>query len=130
LKGAKAMIRVLIQIMILCLFNEAGKWIADFFHIPIPGSIIGMMILFILLITGVFKEKILIEGANFFLKYFSFFFLPLAVSAMSIGPYLSEFGWKLILILLISVFAGFAATSLWVQGFIQIREKKAYDNTN
>ncbi|OIU71932.1 CidA/LrgA family protein [Rossellomorea aquimaris] len=124
------MIRVLIQIMTLCLFNEAGKWIADFFHIPIPGSIIGMMILFLLLFTRVFKEKILIEGANFFLKYFSFFFLPLSISAMALGPYLSEFGWKLILILLLSVLAGFTATSAWVQGFIRIREKKAYDSTH
>ncbi|XXM72640.1 CidA/LrgA family protein [Lysinibacillus sphaericus] len=124
------MIRVIIQIMILCLFNETGKWIADFFHIPIPGSIIGMMMLFSLLLTGVFKEKILIEGANFFLKYFSFFFLPLSVSAMALGPYLSEFGGKLILILLISVLAGLTATSAWTQRFIRIKEKKAYDSTH
>jgi holin-like protein len=124
------MIRVLIQIMILCLFNEAGKWIADFFHIPIPGSIIGMIILFTLLLTGIFKKQILIEGANFFLKYFSFFFLPLSVSAVALGPYLSDFGWELVLILLISVLAGFTATSAWVQGFIQIKEKKANDSTH
>ncbi|MFL8936707.1 CidA/LrgA family protein [Rossellomorea oryzaecorticis] len=124
------MIRLFIQIMILCLFNEAGKWFAAFFHIPIPGSIIGMLILFILLVTGVFKEKLLIEGANFFLKYFSFFFLPLSVSAIALGPYLSSYGWNLILILIISVFAGFAATSSWVQGYIHMREKNLYDSNH
>lgn len=124
------MLQVIIQIFILCMFYEAGKWIAEFFHLPIPGSIIGMLLLFLLLVTGAIKERLLMEGANFFLKYFSFYFLPLSVSAVALGPYLHQYGWRLALILVISVVGGFAATSLSVQGFIQMKEKKSYDRSN
>jgi holin-like protein len=129
IEGSKPL-QVIIQILILCLFFEAGKWIADLLTLPIPGSIIGMLLLFTLLITGTIKEKLLIEGANFFLKYFSFYFLPLSVSAIVLGPYLLKYGWKLVFILVASVFAGFIATSLWVQGFIQMKEKKSYDQSH
>ncbi|MGR3764377.1 CidA/LrgA family protein [Rossellomorea sp. NS-SX7] len=124
------MLQVIIQILILCTFYEAGKWIADFFHLPIPGSIIGMLLLFTLLISGIIKEKVLLEGANFFLKYFSFYFLPLSVSAIALGPYLHQYGWNLVLILVISVIAGFASVTLGVQGIVQIKEKKPNDESH
>ncbi|MCA1053813.1 CidA/LrgA family protein [Rossellomorea aquimaris] len=119
--------KVIIQILILCLLFEAGRWIEKFFHLPIPGSIIGMLILFSLLISGIMKERLLLEGANFFLKYFSFYFLPLSVSAVVLGPFLLQYGWKLILILCVSVLAGFAATSLWVRAYMKVKEGGSYD---
>ena len=120
-------IRITVQIVILCLFYEIGKWCADFFQLPIPGSIIGMLLLFILLITGVVRERLLLEGASFFLKHFSFFFLPLSVSVMVLGPYVLQYGWKLLMILIISALVGFAATSLSAQGLIYFKEKKHHD---
>ncbi|MFC7783971.1 MULTISPECIES: CidA/LrgA family protein [unclassified Rossellomorea] len=120
-------IRVIIQMTILCLFYEVGKWCTDFFHLPIPGSIIGMLFLFLLLFTGVLKERLLLDGSGFFLRHFSFFFLPLSVSAMVLGPYFIEFGWKLVVILVISGMIGFIATSLSAERLIRWKEKRKHD---
>ncbi|MGF3102971.1 CidA/LrgA family protein [Rossellomorea sp. DUT-2] len=120
-------VRIIIQIAILCLFFEIGKWCTDFFHLPIPGSIIGMLFLFLLLLTGVVKERLLMDGTGFFLRHFSFFFLPLSVSAMVLGPYFIEFGWKLIVILVISGITGFVATAISAESLIRLKEKRNHD---
>ncbi|MEI2663203.1 CidA/LrgA family protein [Rossellomorea sp. LJF3] len=122
-------IRVLIQIAILCLFYEAGRWCTAFFHLPIPGSIIGMLLLFLLLVTGVLNERILLDGSGFFLRHFSFFFLPLSVSAIVLGPYIIEYGWKLMVILIVSGGIGFLATSVSAEVFIKWKEKRKYDRS-
>ncbi|MCC5802490.1 CidA/LrgA family protein [Rossellomorea vietnamensis] len=122
-------IRVLIQMVILCLFYEAGKWCTAFFHLPIPGSIIGMLLLFLLLVTGVLNERLLLDGSGFFLRHFSFFFLPLSVSAIVLGPYFIDYGWKLLIILIVSGVIGFLGTSVSAEGFINWKEKRKYDRS-
>ncbi|OXS60108.1 holin-like protein [Bacillus sp. V-88] len=122
-------IRVLIQMAILCLFYEAGKWCTAFFHLPIPGSIIGMLLLFLLLVTGVLNERLLLDGSGFFLRHFSFFFLPLSVSAIVLGPYFIDYGWKLLFILIVSGVFGFLATSVSAEVFIKWKEKRKYDRS-
>jgi holin-like protein len=122
--------RTIIQITILCFFYELGKWCTDFFHLPIPGSVIGMLFLFLLLLTGVVKERLLMDGTGFFLRHFSFFFLPLSVSAMVLGPYFIDFGWKLIVILVISGITGFVATALSAERLIRGKEKRSHDTSH
>ncbi|PFA67027.1 murein hydrolase regulator LrgA [Bacillus sp. AFS015802] len=123
-------IRVIIQVALLCLFYEIGKWCTAFFHLPIPGSIIGMLLLFLLLLTGVMNERLLLEGSGFFLRHFSFFFLPLSVSAIVLGPYFIEYGWKLVTILVVSGVTGFVATAVSAEGFIRWKEKRKYDRAH
>ncbi|MCA1058750.1 CidA/LrgA family protein [Rossellomorea aquimaris] len=123
-------IRIMIQIAILCIFYEIGKWCTSFFHLPIPGSIIGMMLLFLLLLTGVLNERILMDGSGFFLRHFSFFFLPLSVSAIVLGPYFIEMGWKLALILIVSGLVGFVVTSVSAEMLINWKEKRTYDRSH
>ncbi len=122
-------IRVIIQITILCLFYEMGKWIATFLHLPIPGSIIGMLLLFLLLLSGVVNERLLVDGSGFFLRHFSFFFLPLSVSAIVLGSYFMEYGWKLIIILFVSTLVGIVSTSLSAERLIKWKEKRKHGSS-
>ncbi|BCB03762.1 CidA/LrgA family protein [Bacillus sp. KH172YL63] len=122
--------RILMQIAILCLFYECGKWISAYFHLPIPGSIIGMLLLFLLLLTGVIKERVLMDGAGFFLRHFSFFFLPLSVSAIVLGSYFKEFGWKLLIILIVSGLVGFVATAVSADRVVKGKEDKSHGSSH
>ncbi|KPL60085.1 CidA/LrgA family protein [Rossellomorea vietnamensis] len=122
-------VRIIIQMAILCLFYEIGKWCTSFFHLPIPGSIIGMLLLFLLLLTGVLNERLLLDGSGFYLRHFSFFFLPLSVSAIVLGPYFIKYGWKLVIVLIVSGVIGFLATSISAEGFIRWKEKRKYDRS-
>lgn len=89
-----------------------------------------MLLLFLLLSTGLMNERLLMDGASFFLQHFSFFFLPLSVSAIVLGPYFIEFGWKLIIILVASGLIGFLATSVSTDRFIRWKENKIHDRSH
>lgn len=55
---------------------------SQLFSLPLPGSIVGMLILLVLLLTGVAKEAHIADTANFFLEKMPFFFIPAGVSVM------------------------------------------------
>ena len=54
--------------------------------IPIPGNIIGMILLFILLVFKVVKPKQLEQSTRFFLKFLPIFFLPAGVGITQVYP--------------------------------------------
>ena len=60
-----------------------GEFISSILNLPIPGNILGMIILFILLCTKVVKVDNIETVSNFFLNHLSFFFIPAGVGLMS-----------------------------------------------
>ncbi|RJG42545.1 CidA/LrgA family protein [Motilimonas pumila] len=67
-------------ILLLCLF--AGKLIAHALPFVFPSSIIGMLVLFFCLTTGIFKLHQVETGANILLKYMALLFIPIGVGVM------------------------------------------------
>ncbi|WP_197284237.1 CidA/LrgA family protein [Bacillus sp. CHD6a] len=81
--------KLLTQIAVLYLFYKIGVVLQSAFDIPVPGSIIGMVFLLILLLTGVAKERYLQNGANVLLLYLPLFFVPATVGVMDYFSILS-----------------------------------------
>ena len=77
-------IKIAMQISIIYIIYAAGNYISRLIAdiIVIPGNIIGMIILFLLLISNVLKLSTIEETGNFMLKYMGFFFVPLTVGLM------------------------------------------------
>jgi holin-like protein len=74
--------RIFKQLAIILAINFAGELLSEGLSLPLPGSIVGMLILLILLLTGVVEEAHIVETANFFLEKMPFFFIPAGVSVM------------------------------------------------
>lgn len=64
-----------------CLY--AGNAISTLLHITIPGSIIGMLILFTLLSTQVLPYKWVKPGCNVLIRYMALLFVPIGVGVMN-----------------------------------------------
>lgn len=73
------------QCILLWLISWAGDQAAILTNLPIPGNVLGMLLLFVLLLTGVIKLEYIQEAANFLLKHLVFFFIPVAVGLMNWG---------------------------------------------
>ncbi|MFI3315604.1 MAG: CidA/LrgA family protein [Rikenellaceae bacterium] len=56
----------------------------------LPGSIIGMLLLFISLVFGWVKEQWIQPAVNFLLKYMVLFFLPASVGVMAVWDLVSD----------------------------------------
>lgn len=78
-------------IIYLCLF--AGNGIAALLPITIPGSIIGMLLLFSLLASQILPVQWVKPGCHLLIRYMALLFVPISVGIMSYTDILSaQFG--------------------------------------
>jgi holin-like protein len=71
--------RILRDFAILVGCTLAGDWIARLLPFAFPGSIIGMLLLFAALATGVVKAEWVEQGSGLLIKYMAVMFVPLGV---------------------------------------------------
>ena len=92
--------RILLQLALILGICYTGELIHNYTNIPIPGNILGMLILLLLLCLKVVKLDQIREVSDFFLKRLAFFFLPPAIGLMLVGDDIKS-QWPLLLILCI-----------------------------
>jgi holin-like protein len=108
-------IRIAAQLFVLWLLFRAGEWIVARLHVPIPGNVLGMVLLFLLLSLGVVKEGWLKDGAAVLTKHLAFFFIPIAVGLMQWGGLFWLDGHWLLLALGLSTLAALFVTGAIAQ---------------
>ena len=94
-----------------------------------PASVIGMILLFICLLTGVLKIEHIQEKADFLLENMAFFFVPAGVSIINYFDVLESTWIQLVVICVISTVVTFAVTAwsvkLTIRLLSRIRERRA-----
>ncbi|MBQ1823546.1 MAG: CidA/LrgA family protein [Fibrobacter sp.] len=104
--------RISLQFAIIVAICIAGEILHRIVGIPLPGNIIGMVLLLLLLCSKILKPEQISAVSNFFLSHLAFFFLPPSVAIMTVGDdVLSK--WPLLLFLCIA----FTLVTLAVGGF-------------
>lgn len=111
------------QLLILIVIYQIGSQIALFFHLQIPGNVIGIMLLLLLLWTRVIKVEQIDLAASWLLKHLSFFFIPIAVGLMTLGPIFLSKGIIILFVLVISAFIGLLSAGKVTQSVILKKEK-------
>lgn len=106
----KNVIKFISQLFILWFLYIASEWIVEWLELPIPGNVLGMMLLFGLLLTGVIKLEWIDEASSFLLKHLLFFFIPITVGLMTLGSIFIQNGISLIVILIVSSAIGMVVT--------------------
>lgn len=96
----------------VCWFSQILESLLPF---PFPASVIGMVLLFVLLTTGVLKLEHVREKADFLLANMAFFFLPAGVSVMNYFGILSSTLVPLLVICFVSTVLVFGATALSIK---------------
>jgi holin-like protein len=71
------------QFSIILSIYFLGELLQKAFELPIPGNILGMLILFFGLYTRVIKLKMIDKISDFLLENLAFFFLPAGVSLIT-----------------------------------------------
>lgn len=101
---------MLLQLAGLMALNLVGRWIAHALRLPVPGNVVGMVILFVLLLTRLVRLEWIDATATVFNRHLAFFFIPIAVGLLGYGSVIRTDGAAMILIAIITVTAGIAAT--------------------
>lgn len=114
-------LKVVAQTFCLWLIYYFSTWVVVRFHIPLPGSVLGMIGLFTLLATGIVKEQWLTAATTPLLRHLAFFFIPIAVELMKWGDLFLKKGHLLFLPLVVSLLVALLATG----GIVQLLPKPA-----
>lgn len=111
----KPVIKIVLQIFLLWIIFQLGTLITSIFKLPLPGNVLGMLILFALLTTDIMPVSWVKEGSDLLLKHLAFFFIPIAVGLMALGSLLASSGIWLLVILTISAAISIPLTGQTVQ---------------
>lgn len=92
-----------------------GELLSSQLKLPIPGNILGMVILFILLCTKVIKVDNISNVTNFLLNHLSFFFIPAGVGLMTSLGIIRSTWWQLLVVCLSTTIIIIGVTGIIVQ---------------
>ena len=114
---------MILQCCLLFAFLALGELIVYLTKIPIPSSIIGMILLTVALKLGIIKEQWISKIADFLVKNIAFFFVPAGVGLLKCLNVLQA-EWKAIVIaMILSTILVIAATG-WAHQLTRKISKK------
>lgn len=113
------------EALVILIIYLVGEFLSSWLKLPVPGNILGMIILFVLLSTKVIKVDNISNISNFLLNHLAFFFIPAGVGLMTSLNVIKSNWLKLLIVCLSTTMIIIASTGLIVQ-FIsrQLKSKK------
>lgn len=103
----------------LWLLSELGFALTARLGLALPGNLLGMMLLFILLVSGIVRLEWVNDAATFLLRHLAFFFIPLAVGLMTMDELMRSHGILILAALMASAAVGIVVSGWVVQGLSQ-----------
>lgn len=117
-------LKIVLQIALLWLLFKAGDLVVSLLHIPVPGNVFGMLLLFGLLTFNIIPLKWVEEGASLLLKHMTFFFIPIAVGLMVWGDLFLAQGIQLLTVVMIGAVVTILTTAYTVLFLAKKYDKK------
>ena len=102
----------------LLAFQSAGELLSRGLYLPFPGPVIGMVLLLLALRWRVVREPVS-SCADFLLAHLSLLFVPVGVGVMTHLALVSQYGWRMLAVVVLSTLAGLLVTVLslhWLRG--------------
>ena len=128
--------RIFKQLVIIIGFALLGtlvSYLLSLANVNFPGSLIGMILLFIFLIVGVVKVHSIDEVSKFFIDNMGIFFVPGAVLILNKLELISTIWWKLTIIIFAAFIISFTATywsvklTLYLQNRKKVKKEESID---
>lgn len=119
-------IKIIFQFILIYIIFQIGNLISKLIQpiMLIPGSIIGMVILFILLSINIIKLENVQNVSDLFLKNMGLFFIPFGVSILKYLDVIKDTWIQLTIVLIISCILVMFVTSKTVDFFINRENMK------
>jgi len=114
---------MMLQIGVVFGICLVGQTIAIFLPIAVPGSVISMVLLFLLLFFKVLKVDHIRKKADFLLQNMAFFFIPAGVGILANLAAIKGYILPLLAVVVLTTFITFGATAFTVQGVIAVQER-------
>ena len=95
----------------LLALQSAGELVARALALPFPGPVVGMLLLLFALHWPSVRGPVA-ACANFLLSHLSLLFVPVGVGVMTHLGLLSQYGGRMLIVIVLSTWLGLAVTAL------------------
>ena len=100
----------------LLAMQSLGEILSRGLSLPFPGPVIGMLLLLMALRLPVVREPVA-ACADFLLSHLSLLFVPVGVGVMTHLGLLSQYGVRMLAVIVLSTWIGLAVTVLALRAF-------------
>ncbi len=95
----------------LLALQSIGELLARAFALPVPGPVVGMLLLLLALRSAAVREPVA-ACADFLLAHLSLLFVPVGVGVITHLPLLGQYGARMLVVLVVSTWVGLVVTVL------------------
>jgi holin-like protein len=105
----------LLQVLLLCGFWLLGESAVRLTGLPVPGGIVGMLLVLGLLLSGRVSLGSMRLGAQWFLAELLLFFIPAVLAVLGYQQFFGLLGLKILLVILVGTLCVMGVTALTVE---------------
>lgn len=102
----------------LLLLQSAGELLAHALRLPFPGPVVGMVLLLVALRHPAVQDSVA-AAAGFLLTHLSLLFIPVGVGVMTHLALVGQYGLRMLLVIVLSTWAGLAVTALVLRALVR-----------
>ena len=117
----KRFARLVVEVAVLLAIYFLGCQIAAWWHLPIPGGVIGMALLLLAFALGLIKPATLQLGAGVLMGEMLLFFIPALMSLLDYGALVRDDGWRILLVIGVSTLLVMVVTAFTVEAVCRWR---------
>jgi holin-like protein len=124
LQALKELALLSLELAALWGINKVGYALVALLHVPLPGNVAGMLLLFALLCARIVPVRLFERSSTLLARHLPFFFVPIAVGLMNLAGTILAEGWLLLLVLVASAAVGLCTTGWVAQILSRLKEKR------
>ena len=102
----------------LLLLQSMGEVISRGLHLPLPGPVIGMLLLLVALRWPIVHDSVRVV-AEFLLQHLSLLFVPVGVGVMTHLDVLGQYGVRIAIVIVLSTWISLAVTALVLRALMR-----------
>lgn len=120
---ARQLLVTIAQIVFFIAIARLSDALVDWLDLPVPGAIVGILLLFALLKLNVVKLRWIDRGADWLLAEMLLFFIPAAVGVIQYKSLVAHSGLRMVTVILVSTVAVMACAG-WIGERIAARHRR------
>ena len=117
--------KVGVQIILLWVIFALANSVVARLGLRIPGSIVGLALLFVLLSAGIVKERWVSGATTLLTRHLAFFFIPITVGLMGLTDVFIANGAAIVITLVVSAVLGICVAGFSSQALAARRRRRA-----
>ncbi len=118
-----AFVKTLGQVLFFVLVSWLLNGLTALLHLPVPGSILGIVLVFVLLQLKIIRIEWIDLGAKWLLAEMLLFFIPAAAGMVQYQSLLLENGLPIMLVLVCSLVVVMLSAGLVAQAIVKRKER-------